>query len=225
MFRLLSLVVLLIPAVVFADPPQFSKGGFNFAIQYGPGFWTMDKVALDAQLATSHDPGGGTQFVNDLPSGASHALNLGIAYNILGHASVGADLTANGWNISEPKRGGAGFVIGKVAWHPLELVFLNKEARPIPLDVSTFFGLGYGIVGGGREVNPRGMDGLIFEWGANVDWFFTRFFGVGFFARGVFFNWDKLYQDFNNKVFVQLSKPSGGSFWTFGLTLTFRAGE
>lgn len=223
MIRLLTLMVLLAPVAGWADPPQFSSGGFNLQIQYGPGFWDLDKAKLDAELAASPDPGGGTEFVGDLRN--THTVSLSAAYNIMGHASVGADLTATGWNLTEVSRGGGGLVVGKVAWHPMELIFFRKEKRPIPLDFSTFFGIGYGIVGGGRAVNPRGMDGLLFEWGANVDWYFARFFALGFFGRGVFLSWDKLYQDYNSKVFVKLSKPSGGSFWTFGVALTFRAGE
>ena len=43
-------------------------------------------------------------------------------------------------------------------------------------------------------------------------------------VRGIFFNWEKFYLDYNNRDVagntVTLSKPSGGSFWTVGLTLT-----
>lgn len=218
-------MALLAPLAGWADPPNFSKGGFNIQLQYGPGWWTMDPAKIDAASGTPL----GTVFASDLPldpaEAPSHSVSVSLAYNILGHASIGADITGTGWNISDPARGGAGFVIGKVAWHPLELVFLNKEQRPIPLDFSTFFGVGYGIAGGGRTPNPLGMDGLLFEWGANIDWFFARFFGLGFFARGVFFNWEKLYTDFNNNQFFALSSPSGGSFWTLGVAMTFRAGD
>lgn len=208
------------PFAAWADPPNFSKGGFLVQLQYGPGWWTMDGAKLDGLSGTPL----GTEFTNDLPGAtASHSASLSLAYNILGHASIGADITGTGWKIDDPYRVGAGFVIGKVAWHPLELVFLNKEKRPIALDFSTFFGVGYGIVGGG---NPAlGMDGLLFEWGLNVDYFFARFFGLGLFARGVFFNWEKLYTDYNNNQFFALSSPSGGSFWTMGVSLTFRAGD
>ncbi|HEY1089386.1 MAG TPA: hypothetical protein VGE37_16910 [Archangium sp.] len=222
MIRLLVLMLAVVPAAVWADPPNFSHGGFLLQLQYGPGFWTFDKSKLDMEVA-GRDPGGGTAFVDSLVN--THTVTLGLNYNILGHATIGADLTASGWRLDAADRGGGGMLVGKVAWHPLELVFMNKEKRPIPLDFSTFFGVGYGIVGGGRIGDPRGMDGLLFEWGADVQWYFARFFGIGFFVRGVFFNWDKLYQDFNNKVFVQLSQPSGGSFWTVGITLTFRAGD
>lgn len=210
-------------AAVAAEPPKFNEGGFLFQIQYGPGFWTMSEGHLN-DLTGNADPAGVNAFVTDLPT--THTATVGMAYNILGHASIGADLTATGWRLTEGSRGGGGFVVGKVAWHPLELFFLRKERRPIPLDFNTYFGVGYGIVGAGaNNGNLRGMDGLLFEWGLNVDWFFTRYFALGVFARGVFFNWDKFYQDYDNKVFIALSSPSGGSFWTFGLTITLRAGD
>lgn len=236
MIRLIAIMALGAPLAVWADPPHFSSGGFNFQIQYGPGFWTVDQTKLGT------DPGKDGLMVGPINAGLfkdslqnTHTVSLSASYNILGHASVGADLTATGWNLFDATRGGGGFVIGKVAWHPIELFFLNKEKRPIGIDASTFFGVGYGIVGGATAIAgfPNGMDGLIFEWGANVDYFFARYFGLGFFARGIFLNWEKFYLDFNNRdantcggpCTIPLARPLGGSFWTFGISMTFRAGE
>ncbi|MFO0600925.1 MAG: hypothetical protein U0228_36785 [Myxococcaceae bacterium] len=216
-----------------AEVPKFKKGGFNFQIQYGPGFWTVDATKL------GNDPGkdglvvgatAATAFKGMLPD-PGHTVSISAYYNILGHASIGADLTAQGWKLADPSRGGGGFLVGKVAWHPLELFFLQKEERPIGLDVNTYFGVGYGIVGGATSIAglPTGMDGLLFEWGLNADYYFARYFGLGFFARGIFLSWDKFYFDYNNRDVpgntVTLSQPLGGSMWTFGLSLTFRAGE
>lgn len=221
MFRFVTVAALLLTTSALAEPPDFSKGGFLFQIQYGPGFWTMDPNKLNADTG-NQDPGGADAFVADLAN--THTVSLGIAYNILGHASIGADITATGWDLTQANRGGGGFAVGKVAWHPLELVFLNKEKRPIGLDASTWFGVGYGIVG-----ERRGMDGLVFEWGLSADWFFVKYFGLGLFVRGVFLNWEKYYLNFNERDqpgnTITLSSPSGGSFWTFGLTLTLRAGD
>ena len=217
--------------------PQFSTGGFTLQLQYGPGYWSVDTTALgadagkDGLMVGPQRAGLFTGMLNDPKHTPSHAISLSMAYNILGHVSIGADLTATGWNVFDASRGGAGFVIGKIAWHPLELFFMNKEKRPVGIDFSTFFGVGYGIVGGGTAVagNPLGMDGLLFEWGTNVDYFFARYFGLGLFVRGVFLNWDKFYLDFNNRDVpgntIPLAKPLGGSFWTFGISMTFRAGE
>lgn len=227
MFRLICAAALLTTSAAFADPPKFSQGGVLFDLRYGPGYWTMDPTRLESQLAATA-PGLATRFVGQLAGGdlaaPSHTLGLALAYNILGHASVGVDFTATGWNVFNAARGGAGFLLGKVAWHPLELVFINKEQRPIPLDVSTSFGVGYGIAGGGGSPS-LGMDGLVFEWGLDAKYFFARYFGLGAFVKGTFFDWRKLYTDFDNQVFVELPEGSGGAFWTFGLTLTFRAGD
>ncbi len=238
MIRLLAMMCVLAPMAVWADPPHFSSGGFNFQIQYGPGFWTVDAARLGNDPGV--EPPAGMQRLTVGPTNAglfkdqlqnTHTVSLSAAYNILGHASIGADITATGWRLFDSSRGGGGFVIGKVAWHPIELFFLNKEKRPIGIDASTFFGVGYGIVGGATAVAgfPNGMDGLVFEWGANVDYFFARYFGLGFFARGIFLNWEKFYLDFNNRDVpgntIPLAKPLGGSFWTFGISMTFRAGE
>jgi hypothetical protein len=232
MIRLMAVVALSAPVTVLADVPNFSSGGFNFQIQYGPGFWTVDQTKLandPGKNGLSVGPTNASLFKESLQN--THTVSLSASYNILGHASIGADLTATGWNLFDATRGGGGFVIGKVAWHPLELFFMKKERRPIGIDFSTFFGLGYGIVGGATSVPgfPDGMDGLIFEWGANVDYFFARYFGLGFFARGIFLNWDKFYLDFNNRDVpgntIPLAQPLGGSLWTIGISMTFRAGE
>lgn len=236
MIRLIALVTSLVPLAVWADPPHFSTGGFNFQIQYGPGFWTVDQNKLGTDPGKEGlmvGPTNAQLFKESLQN--THTVSLSASYNILGHASVGADITATGWNLFDVTRGGGGFVIGKIAWHPIELFFLNKEKRPIGLDADTYFGVGYGIVGGATAVAgaPNGMDGLVFEWGLNANYYFARYFGLGLFARGVFLNWSKFYLDFNNRdentcggpCTLPLANPLGGSFWTFGISMTFRAGE
>lgn len=226
MFRLCCAAALLTTSLAFADPPKFSQGGVLFDVRYGPGFWSMDAARLENQLPQA--PGLGTRFVGQLAAGnlaqPSHSLGLSLAYNIKGHASVGVDFTGTGWNVFDASRGGAGFLTGKVAWHPLELVFINKEQRPIPLDVATSFGVGYGIAGGGGSPS-LGMDGLVFEWALEAKYYVARYFGLGAFVKGTFFDWRKLYTDFDNKVFFDLPNGSGGAFWMMGLTLTFRAGD
>ncbi|MEW6431579.1 MAG: hypothetical protein AB1730_08710 [Myxococcota bacterium] len=203
-----------------AEPPTFSQGGFIFALQYGPGFWLVNEAALGAQAGAGY----ANVFVSDLVT--SHTLSLSAKYVILGHASIGVDFTATGWDVFSSNRGGAGFLVGTVGWHPLELVFklLEYEKRPVTFDVSTWVGLGYGIAG-----ERLGSDGLTVEWGVTFDWFFTRFFALGTFARGAFLKWNSLYLDFNNRDVpgntVPLPNGLGGAFWTLGLSLTFRAGD
>jgi hypothetical protein len=201
------------------EGPQFSKGGFVFNIQYGPGFWNLDK----AKIGISAGIPNAELFTTEVQGG--HTVSIRAAYNILGHASIGAELTGTGWNITTSDRGGAGFVIGSLTWHPLEVVFMNKDKRPIPLDVGLVFGAGYGIAG-----QHRGMDGLIFETALNVDFFFTRFFSLGLFGRGIFMNWNNFYLDYENRALAGNTIPiqgggGVGNFFTLGLSLSFRAGE
>lgn len=221
MIRCVLMATLAAAGTSFADPPKFSQGGFLFSISYGPGFWSFDRASLAAQVG-QQDPNFGL-FLSD-PVSPSHAVALRAGYNILGHASLGVDFSATGWRIDQPSRGGGGVITGYVAWHPLELVWMKKEQRPIGLDLSTMFGVGYGIMG-----QNRGMDGLVLQWGFNADYFFARYFGAGLFAKGSFLLWDKFYLDYYGRDQPGNTIPNiknlGGSFWMLGLALTFRAGD
>ncbi len=219
MIRSFGCALLFLSTAAWAEGPNFSDGGFLVTVQYGPGFWGLDKPRLTNQVGADF----AQLYVTDAQN--THTVSLALAYNIMGHASIGADLTATGWNLASPDRGGGGFLVGKVAWHPLELVWMNKHARrPLALDLSPFFGVGYGIAG-----QRTGMDGVVFETGLNVDYFFTRFFGIGFFARFVFMNWGTFYLDYNNRTLpgstIALKDGSGGNFITIGLAVHFRAGD
>jgi hypothetical protein len=218
---MLFLAAALAGTAAWGQPPRFQEGGFVVTVQYGPGFWALDGARLAEQVDAT-DPGGAELFLGGVRD--THTVSLRLAYSILGHASLGAELTATGWNLADPTRGGAGFGVGTLTWHPLQLVFMQKEVRPIPIDLGTWFGVGYGIAG-----QKRGMDGLIFEWGANLDWFFTRYFALGLFTRGVFFSWDNYFLDYQNRALpgmtIPLPKTSGGAFWTFGVSISLRAGD
>ncbi len=218
MIRSISAVLLFLSVTAGATGPNFSGGGFVVSVQYGPGFWGLDRARLSNQVG----PVLANTFITETQN--THTVSLSAAYNILGHASVGADLTATGWNLTKSNRGGAGFLIGKVAWHPLQLVWMRKERRPLSLDLSPFFGLGYGITG-----QMTGADGLVFETGLNVDYFFTKYFGIGFFARFVFMSYSSFYLDYNNRSLpgstLPLKDGSGGNFITIGFAIHFRAGD
>jgi hypothetical protein len=218
MFRLLSLLVVSTAFVTKAQGPNFSQGGVVLSVQYGPGFWTIDQARLAPEVGVDD----AAMFATDAKT--SHTATVRARYDILGHASVSADFTGTGWSLDSIDRGGAGFLVGAVTWRPLELLFMNKPRRPIPLDVGTYFGIGYGIAG-----QRRGMDGLVFEWGLDVDWFLGRYLAVGLFTRGVFFGWNTFYVDYYKREEpgqkIALPRGSGGSFWTLGLTLSFRAGD
>jgi len=218
MFRCVLMAGLITAGAALAEPPKFSEGGFLFSVMYGPGIWGFNRTLLAEQVGTAN----ADIYIADAVT--SHAVSLRAGYNILGHASLGVDFSATGWDITTPDRGGGGLVTGYLAWHPLELVWMKKAQRPIGLDVSTMFGVGYGIMG-----ERRGMDGLVLQWGLNADYFFARYFGLGLFAKGSFLQWDKFYVDYNNRdlpgATIPAPKGSGGSFWTLGIALTFRAGD
>lgn len=218
MIRSFTCALLFLSASAWAVGPNFSEGGFVVSIQYGPGFWGLDQPRLSTQVG----PALAQTFISDVQN--THTVSIAAAYNIMGHASVGVDLTATGWNLAESYRGGAGYLIGKLAWHPLQLVWLQKERRPLSLDLSPYFGVGYGIAG-----RSTGMDGVVFETGINVDYFFTKYFGIGFFARFVFLNFNNFYIDYNNRAMpgntLPLKDGSGGNFITVGFAIHFRAGE
>lgn len=200
------------------QPPNFSGGGFTIGLQYGPGLWNVDRALISKQTSTF----AADTFANDAVT--SHALTLRLAYSILGHVSIGVDFTATGWDLEKASRGGAGFLVGSATWHPLELVFMKKEKRPIPLDVGVLLGMGYGIAG-----EQIGMDGAVFQMGLLVDYFIARFFAVGLAFRTNFLLWDNLYYDFYNRdlpgAMAKLPQGSGGQQFHLALTLTFRAGD
>lgn len=228
MFKRLILIAVcaLVSATAWADPPKFSSGGVLFSIQYGPfGFFSFDRTFIGNQLQASAGSLGqvyADQFLGDLQS--THTVGIKLGYNILGHATIAAELVATGWNLSQTNRGGGGILTGTLAWHPLELIFLKKERRPIPIDASIFFGAGYGIFG-----QTLGMDGLVWQWGMTADFWFNRYIGLGVFIRGSFPRWGALYINYDQRSqpgnTLQLPQTSGGQFWHPGIAITFRVGD
>lgn len=226
MRRLFFVMCVLMGAAAFADPPKFSSGGVIFAIQYGPvGFFSFDRTFIGNQLQSSVGVLGqayADKYLADLHN--THTVGIRLGYNILGHATISADLVATGWNLSDSSRGGGGILTGILAWHPLELIFLKKERRPIPIDASIFFGAGYGIFG-----QTLGMDGLVWQWGMTADFWFNRFVGLGVFVRGSFPRWGAMYLDYDNRSApgntLPLPQTSGGQFWHPGFELILRVGD
>jgi hypothetical protein len=200
-----------------ADSPQFKGGGFQFSLSYGIGLFALDSGRLASQV--------GAQEAQLFTEGALNAqtLNASLYYTILGHASVGTNLTATGWNLTDDSRGGMGILVGTVGWHPIQLAFLNKENRPFPIDASLHFGLGYGIVG-----QKRGMDGLVFQTSLLVDYYLFKYVALGAVLRGNFFAFNSFYVNYQDRALagntLKLDNGSGGAFWNLGITLTLRAG-
>ncbi len=212
-----AIFALAFSALSQAESPKFSGGGFHFGISYGVGLFALDATRLTSQVGANE----AQLMTGGVVNGST--LNASLYYTILGHASVGTNLTATGWNLADETRGGMGILVGTVGWHPLQLAFMHKENRPFPLDASIHFGLGYGIVG-----QKRGMDGLVFQTSLLVDYFLAKYFALGLVARGNFFAFNSFYVNYQDRAQVgntlKLDNGSGGAFWHLGLTLTLRAG-
>lgn len=213
MIRFIALLGLVVPAAASAQP-DFTRGAVVFGLQYGPGLWALDRRHLASQVGDGH----AGVFVGDARN--SHTASMRLGYNILGHATVEADLTATGWNLADQTRGGGGFLAGVAHWHPLALVW-KDQPRPYPIDATAFLGLGYGIAG-----QNRGMDGQLWEVGATGSYYFSPSVAVGLFARGILLQWSNFYLDYDGRTLagntLALPKGSGGAFWTLGLSLDFR---
>ena len=208
---------LLAATLLFAFPataasPEFAKGGAIVALQYGYGLWGIDR----AQLASQVGQADADLLANDTLNGHSATLRLG--YNILGHATPEATLTATGWNLTESNRGGAGFVTGGVHWHPIEIFMKGKERF---YDASLFFGLGYGIMG-----QNRGMDGFAWQYGVSTDFYVAKSIALGLFFRSTQMGFSSFYLDYNNRSLPGATLPlpngSGGAFRQVGVTVTLR---
>ncbi|MFT3838810.1 MAG: hypothetical protein QM723_17655 [Myxococcaceae bacterium] len=216
MRRTLALVLLLAAVPASASAPDFSAGGFLFTLQFGPDYWRLGRqhIARQGVGFTEAD-----MFVSDAKdTWATVALRAG--YNILGHATIEGTLTATGWSIDQPNRGGGGVATGGVRWHPLELVFMNKKQRPIPLDASIAYGIGWGIMG-----QRAGAQGISHMLDLSADYFFNRFFGLGFFARLYILDWDKFWIDHDNNIGVTMPNHMDGYLWHIGLSVNLRFGD
>src|SRR6188508_3463588 len=101
----LLLIIAVAPSSASAlEVPQFNKGGFLIALEAGAAVPGLDRATLDGLFL------GAPLVFNTVQSAAGVGFRLG--YNILGHATIGADLTATGWEVTNDRRGGAGFVVG-----------------------------------------------------------------------------------------------------------------
>ena len=70
-----------------------------------------------------------------------------------------------------------------------------------------------------------GMDGLVIEWGLDVDYYFTRYIGLGLFAKCNFLKFGNYYYDFDHRIASSLPNSSNGTFWHTGITLRLRIGD
>lgn len=196
----------------YAAMPELGKGGAVIALQYGWGMWGIDRQKLAPQVG---QPNADVIYA-DTQNGHSATLRLG--YNILGHATVEALVTATGWDLTEANRGGGGFITGGAHWHPIEIFMKGKERF---YDASIFFGAGYGLMG-----ENRGMDGFVWQFGLGADFFVNRIIAFGAFFRSTQLGFGSFYLDYNNRAVagntITLPQGSGGSFSQVGLTVTLR---
>jgi hypothetical protein len=208
----IALSIALLPALAGAEGPLFSRSGFFLGLQYGPGFFSFSQPDLALQVGDEN----ATLFVSELQQW-SHTGSARLGFDIAGHVSLEAALSATGWDIMTVDRGGGGFLTGIVAWHPLQLLFNDDRA----VDASLFAGAGYGIVG-----EYRGADGRVLTAGATLDYYFTPGIFLGGSFRYVKPEFDKFYVDYDRRDVpgntIPLTTPPAGSFWTAGATLGFR---
>lgn len=217
-----SLIIVVAPLSAAAlEVPKFKKGGVLISLQAGAAVPHLDDANLNSLFT------GAFLFTRQVQTAPGVGFRLG--YNILGHASVGADFTATGWDVFNDNRGGSGYLVGYVAWHPMELFFLKKDERPFGLDFNTHVGLGYGIVGGSQPA-AWGMDGIAVQWGFAIDYFLNRYFAVEFFAKVNFLQFDKFYFDWDSAHrggpgAININPRGGGTWWHTGLALVLRIGD
>lgn len=204
-------VLLLSSGASYAERPARAEG-LIVRLDVGYADWSLNAAQIQAQ---PNVPPGDVQpsLVDQTEDGPFAALELG--YNIKGHVSILASLSATGWDVTTRDRGGGGFGALLLAWHPVELV---PPLRDRSWDVSFFFGAGYGVVG---EV--RAMDGLHLQMGGRAEYYVTDWFSAGASLRYVPLQFSRYVLDWNNEVSVPLPQGSGGSVLIPALSLTTHA--
>ena len=213
--------------------PRFSKGGVTFSLEFGPSAWAIDTVDLTNQLAAQVGAVPGAFLADEWARGlkTSYCLTLRFGYNILGFATIEFAVTGSGWNLGDSFRGGGGYAGGVVRLHPLEILWrvLQKDPRPFGLDFSTYWGWGYGIAGFGENASEGlqalGMDGFTFQWGFDVEYYFTKAIGVSLGLRGGFPFWNKLYIDYERKIGFDVPNGLHGAMWNPAIGIIMRSGD
>jgi hypothetical protein len=214
MHRLLAIYVGCVALSAAAETPDFSKGGVVVSLQYGAGFWNVNQEKLTPQVGADR----ASQLAADLKNSSTALLRAG--YNILGHATIAAELAGTGWDIFSQSRGGGGFLTGTAKWHPLQLVY-GDQPRPIPIDAGVLLGLGYGIAG-----QNVGGGGLVWHTALEGEYYFMPWLAAGIGMQLYFLNFSNFYLDYDHRSDPGNTKPlpngSGGTFFTLGLSLVFR---
>ncbi len=202
------------------EPRKSPRPAAGLVVRLDPGFvvWALDAARIQSQVG-GEAAGVVPTLVQQTPNGFGLLLHLG--YNILGHATVGVDFAGTGWDVFNSRRGGAGFLAGSVAWHPMALLdALSLLAHPAwrDVDVSFSFGAGYGVLG---EV--RAMDGLHFQVGLRAEYFVARSVSLGFGLRVFPLAFGRYVLNWNDNFVMPLPRGSGGAVFMPSLTLGLHA--
>jgi len=204
---------LLAPSLARASGPATGEG---LVVRLEPGYalWQLDAKNIESQVGplAVEVP---AKMVGEVQN--AFGLTLAIGYDILGHATVGLEISGTGWNVGSANRGGAGFVSFTAAWHPVRL-FDKRGASRRPWDASIFFGAGWGVVG-----EDRAMRGLFLTLGARAEYFPKPWFSVGLSIRMNPLMFSRYVTDWNAGAGVDLPKGSGGDLLVPALTIALHA--
>ncbi len=207
------------PAERLSITPRFRRArGFAFRLEGGRAMWTLDGEQIASQLSPQLRTEVQTLMVDGTHN--APAVTMHLAYNFLGHATVGAELTATGWSVFTPGRGGGGLAAMTLAWHPAELL---ADLIPIGLfrqrawDVSLFGGAGWGAVGKDRAL--RGMHTLF---GARAEIYLAPWLAVGGSIKRHGLRFSEYVIHWDNNRFETLPDTSGGSLFVPSISVALR---
>ena len=214
MTAILRVVVL---GVLVVSPSAFAQRfalGEGLLVRLEPGYALPSLDAERIQSQTRLPPGEVKSLLSDhTPSAPGATLVLG--YNIKGHATVAAALSATGWDLATSQRGGAGFAALEVSWHPLQL---SPSLHPRRYDVSVFGGAGYFVLG-----EQRALTGLNLQAGLRAEYFVTNWLSLGGAVRYISLQANEYVEDWNGNVRQELPEGSGGSVVIPSLTIAVHA--
>ncbi len=209
--RTALLGILAVSPSAFAQTPARGEG-LLVRLEPGYAYPSLDAERIQRQAAV---PQGEVQSLLADQTPSAPGLSLVLGYNIKGHASIAASLSATGWDLDSQQRGGAGFGALELSWHPLQL---SPQLAQRSYDVSVFGGAGYFLLG-----EQRALSGLHFQTGLRAEYFVTPWFSVGGAVRYVSLQGNEYVLDWVGEEKIALPDGSGGSFVIPSLTLAVHA--
>ena len=174
-----KLTSLLFVLAMLTSSSAFARNG-SIYLELAPawGFFSADEVIIEK----GNDPG-----PTSPPGGFVPQLKVGL--NLFGYAGVESDIAALGWDVTNSKRGGTGWVGGVFRITPLELLrWVIPETVKMPslipkgpvswhdrpFDLGLYVGGGYTLIG-----EDYGYQGKYLKWGADLKFFITPNFALG----------------------------------------------